>query len=70
MRRRTSISTKCAQCGLRVEAGDLVVFLLGDLFHRACWRILVSTKRIGESGQRRRRSRDLIDEARKRTKPK
>ena len=55
---------KCAQCSLRIEAGDLVVFMHGDLFHRACWRILASNIRIEESAKLKKQSRDLIAEAR------
>ena len=50
---RISTSAKCAQCSMRIEAGDLVVFMHGDLFHRACWRILVSYVRIEESAKLR-----------------
>jgi len=60
---------KCAQCSLRIEAGDLVVFMHGDLFHRTCWRILASNIRIEESAKLKKQSRDLIAEARAKVPP-
>ena len=57
---------KCAQCSLRIESGDLVVFMHGELFHRACWRIVASNVRIEESAKLKRQSRDLIAESKQR----
>jgi hypothetical protein len=49
-------------------AGDLVIFMHGDLFHRACWRIIASNIRIGESRLLKQTSRQLIEDARKQLK--
>ena len=56
----TPTPMKCVQCSLRIEPGDLVVFMRGDLFHLTCWRIVASNVRIEESAKLKRQSRDLI----------
>jgi hypothetical protein len=58
-------SFKCAHCSFPFLDGELVVFERGDLFHKPCLRITRSVVRVKESHELRKRSREIVEAARK-----
>ena len=61
-----SETATCTHCVYPILGSDLVVFFHREVLQRACWRILVSNVHADESLARQRRSRDVLDEARRR----
>jgi hypothetical protein len=65
MKRLPWVSTKCALCSFPILDGELVVLEQGDLFHKPRLRIAKSNERMEETAQLRKRSREMIETARK-----
>ena len=59
---------KCVHCSREITDDALAMDVEGDVFHRSCWHLLLSDTRIRLSRSLSRRSRELIEEARKRTR--
>lgn len=58
--------SKCAHCSLLLDAGDPGFLIGGELFHVACLRRLITDDTIRLSRALNRRSRELIEQSRRR----
>jgi len=58
-------SLKCAHCSFPFLDGELVLYEQGDLYHKPCLRIMRSNVLIGRSAELRRRSREVVEAARR-----
>lgn len=57
---------KCAHCSRAINDEAPGMEVEGDVFHRSCWQLLLSDARIRLSRSLSRRSRERIEDARKR----
>src|SRR5262245_5550895 len=53
------VPVECVRCSQVVDEADLVI-ARGDRFHRHCWQILESAKRVADSRQMTRLSHELV----------
>ena len=53
------VPIKCARCSRTIDEPDLVT-ARGDRFHRHCWQIVESAKRMADSRQMARLSHELV----------
>jgi hypothetical protein len=58
-------TAKCAHCSRGIKPGDDALEIGGDLFHAACFRILVSDDTIRTSRNLTKESRRLIEDSRR-----
>src|SRR5438270_11104236 len=64
--RHTAETTKCSQCSLPFEAGDGGVLIEGERFHAPCVLSLITDETIRLSRSLSQRSRELIEQSRRR----
>jgi hypothetical protein len=61
-----SYRSKCAHCSRPFDAGDSGLLFGGELFHVQCVRRLITDETVQVSRSLSRRSRDLIEQSRRR----